>query len=276
MLSDYFSEINDHGTVVPVKDLAAFPRSEQAVLGAKNFALPNVLHFALAGSVGNSVFVANNDVIGFCAKVEKNTDYTWDYVDGDRYRLALSASYPVNNGTCYIEYVNDTGVKTHTFNSGNYEYAYLYCYNNNDKTYEEIKPLCTLASDTDRTFVPYAMTNKELTEKVTPIDIKSSVTMTEQSHYSIDGATNISRNGIMCIVNGVITSVDKEEQPVGHGWTTIMTALPKAFKASATLIPSSDPAKNPINVNVTTNGELNVRGGSVGEYYYFNLTYLIQ
>ena len=37
MLTDYFSEINDHGTVVPVKDLAAFPRSEQAVLGAENF-----------------------------------------------------------------------------------------------------------------------------------------------------------------------------------------------------------------------------------------------
>ena len=128
--------------------------------------------------MGNSVFVANNDVIGLCAKIEKNTDYTWDFVDGDRYRLALSANYPVNNGTCYIEYVNDTGVKTHTFNSGNYEYAYLYCYNNNDKTYEEIKPLCTLASDTDRTFAPYAMTNKLLTDEVQLLTSETSLTPT--------------------------------------------------------------------------------------------------
>lgn len=291
MLSDYFSEINDHGTVVPVKDMAAFPRSEQAVLGAKNFALANR---ATTQTISLMDFTVDSSDVNVVTVNGTNSAEAWfNYMDIELPEGNYIGSGCTNGSdTTYmlsfvIRNAGNTGDETtiKCFNGdvnitvpsgGRHVRAFIVVRNGKTLTNQLFKLMIRPATDPDPTYAPHAMTNKELTDKVTPIDIKSSVTMTEQSHYTIDGATNISRNGIMGIINGVISSADVEEQPVGHGWTTVMTGLPKAFKASATMVPASNPAKNPLNINITTNGELNMRGGSVGEYYYFNLTYLIQ
>lgn len=146
----------------PVSDWG-YTQQEANVLGAKQWFFDEVYGLAF-----NSDTIGANTIISiahssFIAKVDKNTDYTISREGGNRFRVGLSTAFPANNVSCNL-LVNDPDMKSFTFNSGNYEYVMAWMENATD-TAENIKPLCTLASDTDRTYKKFAMTNRELTEE---------------------------------------------------------------------------------------------------------------
>ena len=132
------------------------------VLGAKNLAIPKKL--GLVFDLNSTAYENAGSVVSFCGKLEPNTDYIFSHAGGNRYRLALSANYPANGVAC-TPIVSNNDLKSYKFNSGNYNYACMYC-DNTDATIDTIKPMLRLAADTDPTYQPYAMTNRELTEKV--------------------------------------------------------------------------------------------------------------
>ena len=68
---------------------------------------------------------------------------------------------------------------------------------------DKIKPMVRLATDTDTTYQPYAMTNRELTESVVPVDITSDfATLEEGISYGAD--SRITKIGKLIIGNIVI------------------------------------------------------------------------
>lgn len=174
-----FEGINPRGTqtFIPCKDISAFPRSEQAVLGAKN-----VFDYSKAASSANTAYTATNNgkninltsitngtyrSIIFNFNVNKNTEYR------------LSTNVTITSGHAGIkiqqtdstaiktESITSSGEKTFTFNSGNNEVLQmvLFCTWSTSEAgnvdYNDL--IIQLATDPDDTYVPYAMTNRELT-----------------------------------------------------------------------------------------------------------------
>ncbi len=273
-----------------------FPRSEQRILGAKSL-VPND---AVTSTVNGVTLTVNDDKTVQAVSENTPTGNVWFVLCADvRPYLEVGESYiisggkGINNEGYAVQLGNDVGVSWRETAQGGAETTFSLSqadFNTGPIVYRIgikanvlasainylFKPMIRLATDIDDTYAQFAMTNKKLTDMMTPVDISNSVTMAEQSHYSFNYTPSISRNGNVCFVEGIITSVDKEEQPMGKSWTTAITGFPKPFKESPIMSPASNPAKNPINININTNGEFIVRGGSVGEAYYYNISYLIK
>ena len=166
--------------------LEKFPRAEQRVLGAKNFfdkelcERPNVNTTVTQTSNGVRGVVSNattwSSIVCKFDNPKENTDFILtDYANITSGR-ALQKVSGSNDGSSYttIKEANAltaSGNQEMNFNSGNYRYLKidLYItggtgYETGDITYENI--LLRLAIDPDDTYVPYAMTNRELTEEV--------------------------------------------------------------------------------------------------------------
>lgn len=174
MLSDYFSQINDHGTVVPVKDLAAFTRSEQAVLGATNlfkvdnytgefhginYAVVDGIVTAVSGTAnaatgltfGNFTFKANVDYYLSGCPMTDNDIWLGVYDEGTSeydYKQGLDTSAIV-----HIKYTADTTRRLNIRIKSGITVNNLV-----------FRPMISFSDNSP--FVPYAMTNRELTEKV--------------------------------------------------------------------------------------------------------------
>ena len=132
-----------------------------------------------------------------------------------------------------------------------------------------IYPMLRLASDPDDTYVPYAMTNMELTEHTQIKDITP--TIANQTHYTFTDFT-VQLFGKICVCNIVAQSVDIESQPSGQSWTVIANNLPRMRKTIDVTVPASDPTKYPMQATIPNNGSISFRGGSVGQTYRFSLT----
>ena len=183
MPDNYYSELNENGVVTPLRDLAAFPRSEQAVLGAKNL-LKYPYHnttktdkgitFTDNGN-GSITLSGINDGTGisnfnFCTE---NTVGMRDYLlslgevilsGGLSNDIFLSANY--YDGT-HFAYDKGNGA---TFTFTNENSGFQICINvveNTDLTTPvTLYPMLRLASDPNSTYAPPAMTNLQLTNKV--------------------------------------------------------------------------------------------------------------
>ena len=149
------------------------------VLGAKNLAIPKKL--GLVFDLNSTAYENAGSVVSFCGKLEPNTDYIFSHAGGNRYRLALSANYPANGVAC-TPIVSNNDLKSYKFNSGNYNYACMYC-DNTDATIDTIKPMLRLAADTDPTYQPYAMTNRELTENTQELKYRVGILSTPVPAY---------------------------------------------------------------------------------------------
>ena len=158
--------------------------SSQAVLGAKN-----VFDYSVGNSTTTTTYTATNNGkniniasitngtyrgITLNFNVNKNTDYR------------LSTNVTITSGRAGIkiqqtdstaiktESIASSGEKTFTFNSGNNELLQmvLFCtWSTNeagDVDYDDL--IIQLASDTDTTYQPYAMTNKALTDNVVTLN----------------------------------------------------------------------------------------------------------
>ena len=111
--------------------------------------------------LGASTFTTSSAGVGFVAKLKQNTDYVISRVGGNRSRIALSVNVPIVGGACNI--INlDNDVTEKSFNSGSYNYVYIYA-SNTSETYETIQPMvCTDAEWTrSNTFEPYYVPVKD-------------------------------------------------------------------------------------------------------------------
>lgn len=90
----------------------------------------------------------------------------------------------------------------------------------------KITPMITLSADTDPTYAPFAMTNGELTEKMT--------TQTSAFTDIVEGATvNAGLGGNYIEKNGNIVTVQLGLQTVtATAWSTVIAKLPVGFRPS--------------------------------------------
>ena len=120
--------------------------------------LPNkVWAFSLSsGSVGSATYQANANATGFCCKVEKNKDYIISRKSSTdankRFTVVLSENEPVTGGACQVVFATPAETE-YSFNSGNYEYVFLYC--GLSLTDMDIRPMLRKADITDPTYEPY-------------------------------------------------------------------------------------------------------------------------
>lgn len=190
-------------TYEPYFGSTAFPRSEQAVLGAKN-----LLPLTFSGDTQNNVvFTVDDDgviningtnsgeafavIISPYSKWLKDGRYILNGCSGgsaSTYKLDIDSP----SGAFATNYDGDTEF-TMVNGANNYRIrivVYAGAVMNNVK----IRPMIRLASDTDSSYVPYAMTNRELTEnnavKNLVITPSSGITINTGSYAKI-------RNGIL-------------------------------------------------------------------------------
>ena len=200
---------NDYDNTEKAKVAGAFPRSEQAVLGAKNWFYSGKITDGQANITdtdnGKTIRI-HNETAGtykmgiFQMPVEKNTDYifttTVDWTSGVG-NVGIASENPATDIKVYGQITSDKDVEV-KFNSGNNSFIHvkLLCTWSDsvvgDVTYTN--NMLRLASDPDDTYAPYAMTNKELTEKVTPKTIPvttDSRTLTKEGVYRYETIISI-------------------------------------------------------------------------------------
>ncbi len=179
MANEVVKITDQNGVDHPIKDLAAFPRSEQAVLGAKNFvsAKPE------SATSDTITFTSNSD-----GTITANTSApTTQRAYVRAWRGTLKKGRYIFNG-CPSGGNNTTGyymrfqTPSQQFDDVGNGVEVVIDDNNVAQTWSVyivfevagltadnlvFKPQIRLASDTDDTYAPYAMTNRELTEEVT-------------------------------------------------------------------------------------------------------------
>lgn len=183
---------------IPLKD-SKFDRSEQRVLGAKNRFHANTI-VSKATDVGvtitedgktirvNNTTAGSYKMVTFQMPVEKSTNYLFT---SDVLVTSGSALIAISDSS------SDIIAKAPTDGKINIEF------NSGDRTAIRVKMLCTqstseigdvtysnnmlrLASDPDNTYVPYAMTNKELTDSLDGWTAASQVANGEVSFSGLD------------------------------------------------------------------------------------------
>ena len=157
-------------------DQLVFPRSEQAVLGAKNLLPPNV-----SKTFTDITFTVDEDgvvTVNGTASASRNYSYYTMVGDGKDYIINCGnpnvAPSPAPLGVYVFDSteprqydVIGTEDKKITFTEGHAFTVYFVVRVGNTVTNEKIYPMLRLATDPEPTYVPYAMTNKELTVSAT-------------------------------------------------------------------------------------------------------------
>lgn len=170
---------NDYDDTEKAKVAGAFPRSEQAVLGARNVAPQYTM---ASGTVTNGITVTydENSVVnlngtasadGYINLRQRNTG-TKLPVDG-RYKVS---GYVNNN--CYTFLLASDGTilasSADSVTKGEFDYTsanenfglIIFVRSGTVLSNQKVYPMITLASDTDTSFSAPAMTNRELTDAI--------------------------------------------------------------------------------------------------------------
>lgn len=183
----------DNDVLIPELNETFFPRSEQAVLGAKN--LISVPYFESNKSENGVTWTVNSDgsvtgvssdtptsATGFVLNqhIVKNT-----IIAGKTYILNGCPSGgdwgSGNNKYCIYIFDEGTGSPIAAMDTGNgalftpqsghnYTIRILIGVNATGALNLTFKPMLRLVSDSDSTYAPYAMTNRELTDAVTTLN----------------------------------------------------------------------------------------------------------
>lgn len=154
-----------------VKD-SKFDRAEQRVLGVKNLG-DLKLGYALAGN-DQTGYVVNQSAAGsitLIAKIDKGQSYriTKNSSKGNRFRIIAFNNYPIGGyDTTSVQIVGDSSLNSYEYTNSSFNYLAFTCnYDDTSVTPSDVQGMIRLASDPDDTYVPYAMTNRELTELAT-------------------------------------------------------------------------------------------------------------
>lgn len=152
-----------------------FPRSEQAVLGAKNLAPINattVTNKGITLTVDENKIITINGTATEAVEFEISERGQW-LKNGERYKLSGCKGGAVDKYKLDIAYT-DTGFLAINYDQDEVEFTAnnarnyvmrIVVYAGQTMNNVVIKPMVRLATDTDPTFAPPAMTNRELTEK---------------------------------------------------------------------------------------------------------------
>lgn len=193
MANELTKVTDQNGVDHPFKDVAAFPRSEQAVLGAKNLLLPNYENNGsqqagipaptiVRDNDGNILYVefsgtsnaGENILFQFSQRLNASSmtklpvgRFTFSIGNSDpNIRLQTGRNSADMSGNFISLALSDWGVSEVTFDN---DQAYgntiqLIVKGNTTLTNFRVYPMVRLATDPDPTYQPNAMTNKELTE----------------------------------------------------------------------------------------------------------------
>lgn len=145
-----------------------FPRSEQAVLGAKNVGRYVNAHVEGDDNEGYQIVSGGGCLI---AEVKNNTQYIASRKNnqGNRFRINLFVNYPSSTheaGSSQI--INDPTKNGYEFNTGNFNYV-VFTYDNSTSVITQDTAEAMISLDGGE-YAPPAITNKELTDAITPIN----------------------------------------------------------------------------------------------------------
>lgn len=190
-----FSPDNDT-TVLQIKDIEALPRAEQRVLGAKNLL---VYPYYDGTKTANVITITPQEdgTLALSNTATADTDYAFSnrshpqYLPNGKYILRVESNSAINcnayidttyNGNWKVlynyislntdyEFVIDDNIQCSLVDAQNRKGVGFHLSIKNGVAGNGVilKPMLRLASDPDDTYVPYAMTNRELTENVEPI-----------------------------------------------------------------------------------------------------------
>ena len=178
----------DNDVLIPELNKTFFPRSEQAVLGAKNL-LPLAPLFS--GSDNGISFSINSNggialsgtATGDNTYIKVNPNYYTDEFEGMILNGIPAGTSNKITLRVRIETTGGTFVRVDTISAG--QELVIPALESNQRYWIDIRiegrtnvdgiviyPMIRLASDPDDTYVPNVMTNRELMEKVTALDMK--------------------------------------------------------------------------------------------------------
>ena len=173
-------------TYEPYAGLNTFPRQEQRVLGAKN-----LLPFPYAQesvTINGVTFTVNSDgtisTSGTCDNPNGSTFFLWSggipsWLDSDDDYILTGCpsggsvtTYSIQysnwaEGNLQVYYDEGSGVNIKKITDSTTQRLRIWIRNGVNADGLVFKPMIRLASDTDDTYAPYAMTNKEITNKLT-------------------------------------------------------------------------------------------------------------
>lgn len=242
-----------------------FPRSEQAVLGAKNLCPNN----ATTKTDGDVTFTVNSDgsvtlngtasaTVGF----ELKTYGRW-LKAGVRYILngctgGSDSTYKlsVNRSTGDLAKCLDGDVEFTVDNTFDYR-VWIVVFSGTQFNNLTIYPMIRLASDSDDTYVPYAMTNRELTDvKESSVQLNEGITVnTERGGNHLYKKGNIVQ--MVLTIEGVTANAYSTFATVPEGFRPIAlcTGLPTLRSAHTIIIQKtggiqSSDALNNANVDI--------------------------
>ena len=185
-------------------------------------------------------------------------------VPGQRYILSGSVpGVPISDGYMYTSYSpsinNANGESTEfTYNGENIPGLHYVVVRGKTYNHKKLKPMITLATQTNSDyehFVPYAKTNRELTEELTVKDYSSQVTVVAEEVSYNQYSSQVLKLGKLVQVNLVFSTTG------AIAASSVLFTLPNdllsARNSAYRVVPSSDLGKaisvNPINGNVTLN-----------------------
>lgn len=184
------------------------------ILGAKNL-LPNN---ATSRTINGVTFTVNSD--GSITVNGTATNTAFFYFLGDAFNnsgLTLNGTYKISSknyisNVSYLRvgitngaYENITEEKEVTFNNNDI-YAAIRINSGEVVSNVTLYPMIRLATDTDDTYVPYAMTNRELTEKVNAPLTSGTITATALSGWTTIKTIQVDSNKRYLVVFGAIFS----------------------------------------------------------------------
>ena len=236
---------NDYDDTEKAKVAGAFPRSEQAVLGAKNLLkLTNDSQTVQTVSVEVDKAAGKVTLNGTNATGSPLYKTIASLTSGDTaLKHGMQVIFSGYNNVNAVMYIN--GLKqddTYTYNVANsspdlHEQSFIVDWTTykrydvgitlrNNVTYNNdvLYPMIRLASDSDTTFTPYAMTNRELTE------IKeSSVTLT------VEATVNESRGGNHLYKNGKMVQMTLTLEGLSRNAYQTFANIPEGYKPIQTI-----------------------------------------
>ena len=171
MANEFVKVTDQNGVDHPVKDNAAFPRSEQAVLGAVNLCPMN----AQSGTPANLTITANADrsfaVVGTANATDNYARTTFIMNKGTYYLSGVTggksgntALYELHLKIGSTDIRNYDGFTEFTIANDNTEVLVEFIYRSGAVIDTVVKPMISLASGIP--YAPYVMTNRELTDEV--------------------------------------------------------------------------------------------------------------
>lgn len=226
--------------------LEKFPRSEQAVLGAKNWFYPVMSGGGATADISESgkVIRVHNDTAAtysmakFEMPIVPNTDFT----------LSFNADYTSGKGNVVISSVSDVDIKAFgnitsnidgemTFNSGNNEsiIVKVLCTSEvsevGDITFNNF--LLSFTSDTNRSWVPYAMTNRQLTNQL--MMAETAVTNIIEGASVVDNPTVHDMGNHLFKMGRLVTIQLHLTHVTATAWSDIIFRVPNGFRPNANI-----------------------------------------